>query len=99
MSSTKTERIEHLKWISLPVTIGNFPNSYYIYFVLNSAHSSGKKNNRKCDSQELFENKLVAYFVLHYSRKRFFRKGFDPEIYVVAYGNLTRLGFLFSRTQ
>ena len=38
--------------------------------VINSAQSSGKKNNWKCDSQELFETKLVVYFVLHYSRKR-----------------------------
>ena len=37
--------------------------------------------------------------MLHYSKKRFFRKGFDPEIYFVAYGNLTRLGFSSSRTQ
>ena len=40
--------------------------------VINSAQSSGKKNNWKCDSKELFERKLVVYFVLHYSRKRFF---------------------------
>ena len=40
--------------------------------VINSAQSSGKKNNWKRDSQELFERKLVVYFVLHYSRKRFF---------------------------
>ena len=47
--------------------------------------SSGKKNNWKCDNQELFERKLVDYFMLHYSRKSFFRKGFEPEIYFVAY--------------
>ena len=40
--------------------------------VINSAQSSGKENNWKCDSQELFERKLVLYFVLHYSSKRFF---------------------------
>ena len=40
--------------------------------VINSAQSLGKKNNWKCDSQELFERKVVVYFVLHYSRKRFF---------------------------
>ena len=28
---------------SLPVTIGNFINSCYIYFLLDSAQSSGKK--------------------------------------------------------
>ena len=39
--------------------------------VINSAQSSGEKN-WKCDSQELFDRKLVVYFVLHYSRKRFF---------------------------
>ena len=52
----------------------------YIYFVLNSAQSSGKKSNWKCDSEELFERKLVVYFVLHYSRERFFRKGFNLEL-------------------
>ena len=67
-------------------------------FVLNSAQSSGIKNNWKCDNQELFERKLVVYFVLDYSRKRFFRKVFDLESYFVAYGNLTRLSFLSSRT-
>ena len=30
-----------------------------------------------------------------YSRKMFFRKGFEPEVH----GNLTRLSFLSSRTQ
>ena len=48
-----------------------------IYFVLNSAQSSGREK-WKCDSEELLERKLVVYFVLHYSQKRFFRKGFDP---------------------
>ena len=47
--------------------------------------SQVKNNNWKCDSQELFETKLVDYFVHHYSRRRFFRKGFEPEIYFVAY--------------
>ena len=42
--------------------------------VINSAQSTGKKDNWKCDSQELFERKLVVYFVLHYSRKRYFMK-------------------------
>ena len=40
--------------------------------VINSAKSSGKKNYWKCDCQELFERKLVVYFVLDYSRNRFF---------------------------
>ena len=53
------------------------------------------KKNWKCDSQELFERKLVDYFVHHSSRKRFFRKGFEPEVH----GNLTRLSFLPSRMQ
>ena len=33
--------------------------------VINSAQSAGKENNWKCDSEELFERKLVVYFVLH----------------------------------
>ena len=41
-------------------------------------------------STELFERKLVVHFLLYYSRKWFFRKGFDPEhwweIYLVACG-------------
>ena len=53
---------------------------YLHLVVLNSAQSSGQKNNWKCDSLELFERELVVYFVLHYSRNRFFRKGFDPEL-------------------
>ena len=32
-----------------------------------------------------------------YSRKMFFRKGFEPEVHV--HGNLTRLSFLSSRMQ
>ena len=50
-----------------------------------SSGSLQVKNNWKCDSQELFERKLIDYFVLHYSRKGFFRKGFEPEINFVAF--------------
>ena len=59
---------------------------FYIYsFELKSVQSSGKKKlgmRLILDSQELFERKLVTviYVMLHYSRKRFFRKGFDPEL-------------------
>ena len=56
MGSTKTEN----EWNTLSGS------------VINSAQSSGKKNNWKCDSQELFERKLVVCVVLHYSMKRFF---------------------------
>ena len=84
---------------SLPVTIGNFSNYCYIYFVLNSAQSSGKKIIGNVTAKFFLKESLLPIFVPHYSRKRFFRKGFDPEIYFVAYGNLTRMGFLFSRTQ
>ena len=45
-----------------------------IYFVLNSAKV---KKKWKCDSEKLFEWKLVVSFVLYYLRSRFFRKGFD----------------------
>ena len=88
------EGIEHLKWICdlccLAICI-------YLYSTL---HSFQIKNNKwKFDNQELFERKLAVYFVLHYSSKTFFRKGYDPEIYFDAYGSLTRLGFLCSRTQ
>ena len=42
-----------------------------IYVYLYSTLHSLQVKNWKCDSQE-FERKLVVYFVLHYSRKRFF---------------------------
>ena len=79
------ERIEHLKWICDLCCV--------VISKLVSAQSSGKKNNWKCDGQELFERKRAVYFLLHYSRKRFFMEGFEPEIYFVAitYGNLRRL--------
>ena len=61
--------IEHLDYITLFTQLsGNLH-----LFVLNSEQSSGKKKiNWKCDSQELFERDLDVYFLLHYSRKRFF---------------------------
>ena len=46
----------------------------YIYFALKPAQSSGKKNKWQCESEEFFERRFVVYVVLHYSRKRFFRK-------------------------
>lgn len=54
-------------------------------------------------SQELFKRKLVVYLMLYYSRKNFFRKGFDPklqwEIYLgVAYGFLHPVCCLFAQT-
>ena len=52
---------------------------------LGRLNSQVKKKNWKCYSQELLERKLVDYFVHHYSRRRFFRKGFEPEIYFAAY--------------
>ena len=80
MCSTKTEKESN--------TVSGSVISVVWLFVFNSAQSSGKKNNWKCDSQDLFERKRVVHFVLHYSRKNFFRKGFDPEIYFAAYDNL-----------
>ena len=41
----------------------------FIFILCSTLHSLQVKNNWKCDSQELFERKLVVYFVLHYSRK------------------------------
>ena len=70
--------VERLECITLFTEVAFQLSGNFIYFVLNFARSSGKKN-WKCDSEELFERKLV-YFVLHYSRKRFFRKGFHPEL-------------------
>ena len=50
--------------------------------VINSAQSSGKKNNWKCDSQELFERKLVVYLCFIIQGKGSSWKRFDPEILV-----------------
>ena len=57
------------------------------YLVTYGFNKVKLKKNWKCDSQELFERKLVDYFVQDYSRRRFLRKGFEPEVH----GNLTRL--------
>ena len=67
MGSTKTEKESNTLSGSVISVVWLF-----VLFVLNSAHSSGKKNNWKCDSQEIFERKLVVNFLFHYSRKRFF---------------------------
>ena len=40
------------------------------------------------------ERKLVVHVLLHNLRKRFFRKGFDPEFILLRTVNLTRIGFL-----
>ena len=53
----------------------------FLFVLYSTLHSiQVKKDIGNVDSQELFERKLVVYFVLHYSRKRFFRKGFDAEL-------------------
>ena len=52
----------------------------YIY-LYSTLYSFQVKKNWKCDSEELLERKLVVYFALHYSRKRFFRKRFDLELW------------------
>ena len=85
MGLTKIEEIERLECICVYQSRSQLSGNLH-YFVLNSAQSSGKKN-WKCDSEELFKRKLVVYSVLHYSRKRFFRKGVLPdlsEIYLIA---------------
>ena len=64
--------IERLECITLFTEVASQLSGNLHLFVLNSEQSSGKKNNWKCDSQELFERELVVYFLLHYSRKRFF---------------------------
>ena len=72
MGLTNIEGIERLECICVFRSRSELSGKIH-YFVLNSAQSSGKKN-WKCDSEQLFKRKLVIYFVLHYSRKRFFRK-------------------------
>ena len=48
--------------------------------VINSAQSSGKENNWKCDSQELFERKLSCILCFINQEKGSSWKRFDPEI-------------------
>ena len=70
--------------------------------LYSTLHSLQVKNNWKCDSEDLlfslvknyFERKLVIHVLLHYLRKRFFRKGFDPEFILSRIVDLTRNGFL-----
>ena len=90
MGSTKTENESN--------TLSGSVISVVWLFV--SAQSSGKKNNWKCDSQELFERILSSIFCFIIQGKGSSWKGFEPEFYFVAitYGNLTRLSFLSSRT-
>ena len=41
-----------------------------------------------------FERKLVVHVLLNYLRKRFFRKGFDPEFILLPRVDLTQIAFL-----
>ena len=86
------EGIGHLKWLCDLCCLD-------IFIYLLATLQSPQEKKWKCDSQELFERKLFVYFLLYYSKKRLFRIGFDPEIYFVAYDNLTLLGFLTTRTE
>ena len=87
MGLTNIEGIERLECICVYLSRSKLSGNLH-YFVFNSAQSSGKKKKWKCDSEDLFQRKLVVYFVLHYSQKRFFRKGVLPELsefYLIAY--------------
>ena len=77
---------------SLLVTIKYmyFTNCSYIYFVLNSAQSSGKKIIGNVTAKNYLKGSLLSIWASLFIRKRLFRKGFDPEILFC---------FLFSRTQ
>ena len=67
--------------------------------VINSAQSSGKENNWKCDSQELFERKLVVYFVSLFKEKVLRGYGLILKFSLLQYcAYLTRLSFFSSRT-
>ena len=68
--------------------------------VINSAQCSGKKNHWKCNSQELFERKLVVYFVLHYFKEKVLHgNGLILKFSLLQYcAYLTRLSFFSSRT-
>ena len=54
--------------------------SGYLHLFCTQMCTVFKGKKWKCDSDNLFKRKLVVYFVLHYSSKRFFRTGFDPEL-------------------
>ena len=93
---TNIEGIECLKCICVYWSRSQLSGNLH-YFVLISAQSSDKKK-WKYNCEELFKRKLVVYFVLHYSRKRFFRKGVLPElseIYLIAYALWHGLCVLF----
>ena len=73
MDLTNNEGFDRLEYITVFTEVASCLVSY-IYFVLNSAKV---KKKWKCDSEKLFEWKLVFSFVLYYLQSRFFRKGFD----------------------
>ena len=66
---------------SLPVTIGNFTNSCYIYFGLNSAHSSGKKIIGNVTAKNYLKESLWSILCLIIQGNGSSGKGFDPEIH------------------
>ena len=73
MDLTNIEGIERLECITVFTEVASKLSGNL--HLLCSQLCKGKKK-WKCDSEELFELKLVS-FVLHYLRSRFFRKRFD----------------------
>ena len=82
------------------VDLWSLLSGYLYLFVLNSAQSSGKKIIENVTAKNYLKESLSSILCFIIQGKGFSWKGFDPEIYfvVIAYGNLTRLSFLSSRT-
>ena len=96
MGSTKTEKESNTLSGSVISVVWPF-----VLFVLNSAaQSSGKKIIEPVTAKNYLKESLSSILGFIIQRKGSSWKGFDPEInfVAIAYGNLTRLSFLSSRT-
>ena len=74
-------------------------NSCYIYFVLNPAQSPGKKIIGNVTAKNYLKETMLSILCFIIQGKSSSGKSLILEIRFTAYGNLTRLGLLFSRTQ
>ena len=76
------------------VTIGNFTNSSYIYFVFNSTQSSGKKLIGKVTAKNYLKESLLSILCFNIQGKGSPREGFDPEIVFCCIWQIDAIGFL-----
>ena len=71
------------------VTIGNFTNSCYVYFVLDYAHSSGKKIIGNVTAKNYLKETLLSILCFIIQGKGSSGKRLILKFCFVAYGNLT----------